>query len=190
MPEYDSLKAGLKKLLPQERYEHSLRVIVQAEELSRRYKVAEDKARLAALLHDCSRYLDREGMLKMARELGLKIDPIEELEPKLLHARLAADIAQQKFGVTDAEVLLAIKSHTVGRPQMSELEKVVYLADHIECGRDYPGVDQVRKLALTDMDQAILASTGNMIKHLLDLNLPIFEGTIETRNWFLLNVKK
>jgi len=190
MPEYDSLKAGLKKLLPPERYEHSLRVAEQAEGLARRYKVAEDKARLAALLHDCSRYLDREGMLKMARELSYKIDPIEELEPKLLHARLAAELARSKFGITDKDVLQAIESHTTGRPGMGKLEKVVYLADHIETDRDYPGVESVRKLALTDLDQAIVASIDNMIRHLLELNLPIFEGTIETRNWFLLKVKK
>lgn len=190
MLDYASLKAGLNKLLPPERYEHSLRVAAQAEDLARKFKVSVEQARIAALLHDCSRYLDREGLLRQARELGFKIDPVEELEPKLLHARLAAEIARLKFGITDPEILLAIESHTVGRPKMSELEKVVYLADHIETDRDYPGVDRVRKLALTDMDQAILASTGNMIKHLLDLNLPIFEGTIETRNWFLLNVKK
>ncbi|MBI5699700.1 bis(5'-nucleosyl)-tetraphosphatase (symmetrical) YqeK [Candidatus Saganbacteria bacterium] len=189
MPDLNSLKAGLKKLLPKERFEHSLRVMEQAEELARRFKVSVEPAGIAALLHDCSRYLNREGMLKSAREGGYKIDPIEELEPKLLHARLSAKIARDRFGVTDPDVLQAIESHTVGRPNMSKLEKVVYLADHIESDRDYSGVEKVRELADKDLDRAILASIDKMIAHLIEQDLPIFEGTILTRNWLLINNK-
>ncbi|MFA4904956.1 MAG: bis(5'-nucleosyl)-tetraphosphatase (symmetrical) YqeK [Candidatus Margulisiibacteriota bacterium] len=190
MPDQNSLKAGLKKLLPKDRFEHSLRVMEQAEELARRFKVSAEQAGIAALLHDCSRYLDRQGMLKRARELGFKIDPIEELEPKLLHARLSAAIARDQFGIDDPDVLKAIESHTVGRPNMSTLEKVVYLADHIESDRAYSGVEKVRELAEKDLDRAILASIGKMIAHLVEQDLPIFEGTILTRNWLLINRKK
>lgn len=190
MPDLNSLKAGLKKLLPKERFEHSLRVMEQAEELARRFKVSVEQAGIASLLHDCSRYLDRYGMLKHARELGFEIDPIEELEPKLLHARLSASIAREQFGIDDPDILQAIESHTVGRPNMSALEKVVYLADHIESDRDYKGVGKVRELAADDLDRAILASIGKMVAHLIEQDLPIFEGTIQTRNWLLIKNKK
>lgn len=190
MPDLISLKDGLKKLLPKERFEHSLRVAEQAEELARKNGISVEQARTAALLHDCSRYLDRNGMLELARVSGFSIDPIEELEPKLLHARLAAKIARDQFGINDPEVLQAIESHTVGRPNMSVLEKVVYLADHIESDRDYSGVEKVRELAERDLDRAILASIGKMIAHLIEQGLPIFEGTIKTRNWLLMKNKK
>jgi len=179
------LQDRLKKLLPKERFEHSQRVAVCAEELGRHYQLDLNKVRLAALLHDCSRYLDRPGMLKLAEELGLKIDPVERLEPKLLHARLSAEIARRDFKVSDPEVLAAIAQHTVGAENMTLLSKIIYLADHMEEDRDFMGVAKVRELAYSNLDRAILESISAMVRHLLDLSLPIFEGTIKTRNYYL-----
>lgn len=190
MRDFETLRSDLQKFLPKERFDHSLRVAAQAEELAQKFGVAAEPAKVAGLLHDCSRYLDSAGMLKKARELNFNIDPIEQLEPKLLHARLSASIAREQFGINDPDVLQAIESHTVGRPNMSALEKVVYLADHIETDRDYIGVEKVRELAANDLDRAILASIGKMIAHLIELDLPIFEGTIRTRNWLLIKKKK
>jgi predicted HD superfamily hydrolase involved in NAD metabolism len=185
MTDYPDLEARLKSKLPPERFEHSQRVVECAEELGQHYKLNLGKVRQAALLHDCSRYLDRPGMLKLAEELGLKIDPIERLEPKLLHARLSAEIARRDFKISDPEVLAAIAQHTIGAENMSLLSQIIYLADHMEEDRDFMGVSRIRELAYSNPDRAIFESTSAMVRHLLDLSLPIFEGTIRTRNYYL-----
>ena len=182
MAHLDDIKARLKKLLPKERFDHSLRVEKEALRLARHYGVSKSKAAIASLLHDCSRYLDRKQMLKQALSWGLKVGPMERFEPKLLHAKLSAVIARKKFKITDRAVLKAIERHTLGAEKMGRLDKILYLADHIEVSRDYKGVKEVRKLALRDLDAAISRSTGAMISHLLSMNLPIHEQTVKTRN--------
>jgi len=180
------LKEGLKALLPRDRYQHSLRVESCARRLARRWKVSEQKAALAALLHDCARYLNRKGMLKTARVFKFKIDKLEKLEPKLLHARLSAEVARRRFKIKDKQILSAIAKHTVGAEDMTKLDKIIYLADHIEAERNYHGLPKVRRLAFRSLNRALAASTSSMIFELLRKGLPIFEGTVKTRNRFLM----
>lgn len=187
MPE---LTERLKRALPAERFEHSLRVSQLARKLAQKWGADPDQAETAGLLHDCSRFLDSPGMLKLAQEFGYQIDPIERFQPKLLHARLAADLARKDHGISDPEILKAIAEHTVGSEDMSTLSKIIYLADHMEEGRDFKGVEKVRKLAEQDLDLAVAESTGQMIRYLLDSEQPIFEGTIRTRNHFLKYAKR
>lgn len=182
----EELKTKLAELLPLERFEHSLRVEKSALELAELYNVSTAKTSIAALLHDCSRFLSREQMLKKAKSWGLKISPIEKFEPKLLHAKLSAIIANRSFKIKDKAILTAIKRHTVGAQKMSLLDKIIYLADHIEEQRDYCGVNKVKKLAHKDLNAAIAASTSSMISDLLRNDLPIFEETVKTRNAHLL----
>ena len=171
--------------MPSDRFDHSLRVAKCAMELAIHYTLDQEKAKIAAILHDCSRYLDREGMVKQAEAFGIKLSEIERFEPKLIHADLSAEIAKREYGVQDPEILKAIAEHTLGSDEMSELSKIVYLADHIESDRDYQGVEKVRGLAFKALDQAIALSTGFMIQHLLDNNLPIALQTVKTRNRYL-----
>ena len=178
----------LKEVLSQDRFEHSLRVEKTALALARKYRVNLKKASLAALLHDYARQYGRPELVKQAKRHGLPVDPISQFEPKLLHAELSAILAKRDFGIKAADILRAIARHTLGAPKMSKLEKVVYLADHIEEGRDFAGVDKIRKLAFTDMDRAILESTATMLQHLLAERLPIHPETIRTRNYYLLKV--
>jgi len=124
-------------------------------------------------------------MLKAARAAGFKIDLIEKLEPKLLHARLSAEIAKRRFKIKDRQILSAIAKHTVGAEDMNNLDKVIYLADHIEAERNYRGLRRVRRLAYQNLNSAVAASTSSMIGELIKRGLPIFEGTVKTRNRFL-----
>jgi len=176
----------LKETLDPERYEHSLRVEQTAHLLAKKYKVSQNAASLAALLHDCARRYSLPQMLKQAKKMGIKIDPMQKQEPKLLHAELSALLARGEFGVKSPEILNAIKKHTTGSPNMTKLEKIIYLADHIEEGRDFAGVNTMRRLAFNNLDKAILESASNMLKYLLEAGLPIYSGTIETRNYYLL----
>jgi predicted HD superfamily hydrolase involved in NAD metabolism len=186
VPKRADIIKKLREELDPERFEHSLRVEKTAAALARRFKVAVHKARIAGLLHDCSRKYNRAQMLTAARRLKLKIDPVSEFEPKLLHAQLSAHLAKKNFGVNSTEILGAIRRHTVGAPAMSKLDKIIYLADHIEEGRDFSGVNKVRSLAKKDLNRAVIESTSNMLKFLLAKGLPIHPGTIETRNYYLL----
>ena len=175
----------LKQELDPERFEHSLRVEKTAVALARRFKVSIQKASIAALLHDCARKYNRAQMLKQAQALGFKIDPVSRFEPKLLHADLSAHLAKKVFGINSPEILGAISRHTIGASAMSKLDKIIYLADHIEEGRDFKGVEKVRSLAKKDLNQAVIESTSNMLKFVLEKGLPIHPGTIETRNYYL-----
>lgn len=179
----------LKATLDQERFEHSLRVETIALQLGKKWQVSEKLVRPAALLHDCARRFSRKELLSQAVKIGLKIDPIRKFEPKLFHAEISAYLAQKEFGVKSRAILNAISRHTIGSAGMSQLEKIIYLADHIEEGRDFKGVNKMRDLAFKDLDQAIIVSASNMIGFLLENDLPIHPGTIETRNYYLLKLK-
>jgi len=176
----------LKRLLPPSRFKHSLRVREKVLHLSKYYRVNLKKASIAGLLHDVSRYMDRDGLMLLAQKIGVKIDPISRLEPKLLHAQLSAYIAKKRFGIKDKLVLRAISHHTLGKKKMSLLEKIVYIADHIEEKRSHAGIKKARSLAKRDIDQAIVAISSSMIRYLLENNLPVHPGTYEVRNYYLI----
>ncbi|OGC36538.1 hypothetical protein A2311_03325 [candidate division WOR-1 bacterium RIFOXYB2_FULL_48_7] len=178
----------LKETLEEDRFRHTLRVEKIALSLAKKYGLDESKVSLAALLHDCARRYHRHELLVEAKRLGLSIDPIQEFEPKLLHAEISAHLARTEFKVRSKEVLHAINRHTVGAPKMSLLDKVIYLADHIEEGRAFPGVKRIRALAFRDLDRAIVESVTRTLLYLLENDLPVFHKTIETRNRFLLGI--
>ena len=187
MPKRNEIIKKLKEMLNPERFEHSLRVEKIALALAKKHGADRRKISLAALLHDCARRYDRKGLLKIAGKMGLKIDPIRKFEPKLFHGEIGARLAREEFGVKPADILRAIRSHTTGKPGMSKLEKIVYLADHIEEGRNFPEVGKLRKLAFRDLDQAVFESASAMLKYLLREKLPIYPETIHTRNSYLRN---
>jgi len=176
----------LKSLLGPSRFKHSLRVREKVLHLSKFHKINLKKASIAGLLHDVSRFMDRKGLLILAKKIKLPIDPISRIEPKLLHAPLSAYIAREKFGIKDRQILKAISSHTLGRKNMTMLEKIVYVADHVEEGRSHAGAANARRLAEFDIDQAIVAISSSMIKYLSGNKLPVHPMTLEVRNYYLL----
>jgi predicted HD superfamily hydrolase involved in NAD metabolism len=176
----------LERVLDRERFEHSLRVEKVAVKLAQKHRVSRAKASIAALLHDYARQYSRGQLLRVARKFKIKIDPVSIFEPKLLHAELSARLAKRDFKVRSKDILGAIEKHTIGAPKMSKLEKIIYLADHIEEGRNFSGVKKVRRLAAKDLDQAIVESASNMLSYLVQKKLPIHPGTVNTRNHYLL----
>lgn len=188
MPKRAVILKKLREDLDTERFKHSLGVEKTAVALAKRYGVSAKKASLAALLHDYARKFSREELLRQARRFKLNVDPVSKFEPKLLHAELSALLAERDFKVVSGEILAAIKKHTIGAPGMNKLEKIIYLADHIEEGRNFSGVKKIRSLAAADLDQAIIESTSNKLRYLLEKRLPIHPGTIQTRNYYLLKL--
>ena len=145
-------------LVEEKRFNHIIRVEKAAVALAERYGADVYKARAAALLHDVTKRKTHEEQLNMAREFG--IIGVEELEksPKVAHAFTAAGYAEYVLGVGDTDILNAIRYHTTGRAGMSLLEKIIFLADGIEEGRAFDGVEEIRKAAFEDLDRAMLIS--------------------------------
>lgn len=175
----------LEKFLDEDRLRHSLAVEKVALKLAKIHRANVKKAALAGLLHDCAKWMSGSELLRTARNFRIKIDPFMRVQPKLLHAPVSACFAKKYFGIKDKEILQAIQSHTTGRPNMTVLEKIIYLADHIEPGRRYRHVETIRRLAMKDLDAAIAHASTEMIKYLLNKGLPVYSQTVQTRNHYL-----
>ena len=146
------------RLVEEKRFNHILRVEKAAVELAERYGADVFKARAAALLHDVTKRKTHEEQLNMAREFGIIGAEEFEKSPKVAHAFTAAGYAEYRLGVGDADILNAIRYHTTGRAGMSLLEKIIFLADGIEEGRSFEGVEEIRRAAFDDIDRAMLVS--------------------------------
>lgn len=151
-----SYRRNLEMKLDPMRYEHSLSVSYTCMNLAMRYGYDLEKAELAGLLHDCGKRYSDDIILKKCRKHNISFTPEEEAAPAVLHANYGAWLAQNKYGIQDPEILSAILYHTTGKPEMSLLEKIVYIADYIE-PRRYKAADlpQMRKLAYIDLDETM-----------------------------------
>lgn len=156
-----------------------------AVDLADRYGADREKARIAGLVHDCARDLPRNILLKRVLEFGIVLDEIEEQETGLLHGPVGAHLASCIFGITDKDVFTSVYYHTTGRARMSLLEKIVYLADYVEPGRHFPGVEELRVWAQRDLNVAILRATDSTLKYVIERGGLIHPRTVEARNWLL-----
>ncbi len=175
------IKKDLKKKLKPKRYEHSINVMKTAKDLALRYDVDIVKAQIAGLVHDCAKSLTIDEMLELAKEKNYSIPEEFIINPATLHAVVGALLAEEKYGVFDQEVLEAIKKHTTGSKKMSKLDKIIFLADYIEPGRKGDYVDEVRKLAENNLDQAVLKALDNTINYLKENNNIINPSSLEAR---------
>ena len=153
-PSFDWLRQEAYKRLPSKRIPHVAGCEQEAVALAKHWGASEDDAREAAILHDITKGLDLDNQLILCRKYDIMCDNVEMLEYKLLHAKTGAAIARAEFGVSDS-VHDAIFWHTTGGPDMTLLEKVIYIADYIEPSRDFEGLSALRKLAYEDLDSAM-----------------------------------
>lgn len=154
----------LKKTLSKERYQHSIRVMKKAIEYAKIYDIEEEKAKITALAHDMAREMSKEDSRKYICDNNLPKDLLEEINFPLIHGAIAADICKKEYQFTD-DMINAIFYHTTGRKNMSNLEKIIYLADKNEEGRNYLGLEEQRKLATQSLDKAMIAALIGSIKH-------------------------
>ncbi len=158
MGEYNIQKMSrkLKKELDADRYWHTLGVMYTSTSLAMRYGEDVEKAEVAGLLHDCAKCIPNDRKIRMCKEYGLEISKIELRSPYLLHSKLGAYLAKEKYGVEDEEILGAIRWHTTGRPDMTLLEKIVFTADYIEPNRfKAENLPNIRKMAFYDINQTV-----------------------------------
>ena len=157
----------MEKALDPKRYEHTLGVAYTAAALAMRYGEDINNAILAGMLHDCAKCLTNEKRLIICEKYNIAINDAERKNPYLLHAKVGSFLAMKKYGVTDKDVINAILNHTTGRPGMSLLEKIIWIADYIEPGRKQaPNLALIRKLAFEDLDQAFLTALRDTLEYL------------------------
>ncbi len=175
----------LKNNLNEERYEHSIGTAEMARDLAAKYSQNEDRAYIAGLLHDCAKCLPTEKLLEIIDNEHLDVDSIEKMNYKTLHAPVSAFVAKTDFGVSDEEILSAIRWHTIGKLNMSDFEKIIYLADKIETRtREDEYANPIRECLSgpKGLDCAMLQSYKLTIKSLVDRNLKICPMTIDIYN--------
>ena len=167
--------------LKHKRIPHVLGTEQEAVRLAERYGADVEKARVAALLHDCTKKLSMEEQLALCEKYGIQLDELEQKALKLLHSKTGAAIARDMFGVDD-EIYSAIWYHTTGHANMTKLEKIIYLADYIEPTRDFPGVDELRNVCYEDLDKGLLKGLEMTIEEMTAMGNPVHHATIEARD--------
>ncbi|MBQ7794458.1 MAG: nicotinate (nicotinamide) nucleotide adenylyltransferase [Clostridia bacterium] len=146
----------LSELLSEKRLLHSKNVADMAKRLAVRYGISAETAVRAGLLHDIAKEIPYEKALKMCDELAADLDPIEQITPPLVHPKLGAELVKCYFGICEGEITSAIRSHTVGKPDMSLLDKIIFVADMCEEGRSFDGVENIRSAAYENIDRAVI----------------------------------
>ena len=185
---YEEMRALLETSLKPSRYQHSLGVAETAVFLAQRFGVNEEQAKVAGLLHDCAREFRNEDLITEAEKRLIVVGDIERQMPLLLHAYVGSRLVTEKYGVSDHAIEQAIWRHTVGGAKMTKLDKIIWFADMIEPNRDYPGVENLRKLAKTaSLDDMVLAGLTQSIAFVLQKGGLIHPDTVIARNEILLN---
>ena len=180
----EALLAKMETVIPEKRLRHCLGVEKAARELAERFGLDVEKAGLAGLLHDYAKKVSDEDFLSLIDKYRLDPD-LKNWGNNVCHGMVGIYKIQEDLGIEDAEILRAIEIHTVGSGTMSELDKVVYVADYIEHNRDFPGVDKARELAQRSLNQAVAYETARTVEHLAHKGRPIYPQTLETYNAFV-----
>ena len=168
------IKDKLEKKLKKSRFEHTMGVTYTAASLAMRYGEDVRTAMTAGLLHDCAKFCSADEQIALCKKYHVKLTKTELQIPSLVHAHLGKYLAEHEYGIHEPEILEAIRWHTTGRPEMSMLEKIIYLADYIEPNRkEIPVLGKVRKKAFKNIDKAIYLSAEGTILYLKECGRPI-----------------
>ncbi len=181
LPELVWLYLEVKKTIPLKRFSHTLGVMDTARDLAICYRQDVKKAMLAALLHDCAKGTAYQERVGLCQQYGLDVSEAERMNPELLHAKLGSYFAETKYGVSDPEILDAITYHTTGRPKMTILDKIIYIADYIEPGRcEAPNLAKIRSVAFENLDKCLFMILEQSLAYLKTQNEVIDPMTEET----------
>ena len=188
-PKSVQIDAYLEAKLEDKHYRHVLSVRDMAVELAVKYGADPQKTNLAALLHDCARWMDTRQLFEAIADYQIQLDEIERINASLLHALVGAELALEIFSVGDEEILSAVRSHTKGSRSMTLVDKVLFVADFSEPNRTYPEAETVRKIAKQDLNQAVFQVAKFKINDLLDRGKVIHPDTIAVYNGVLREIK-
>ncbi|THE15390.1 HD domain-containing protein [Bacillus timonensis] len=178
----------VKEQLTEHRYQHTLGVMETAIELSKRYHADVKKAEIAAIFHDYAKFRPKDEMKQIIINQQMPSDLLIH-NTELWHAPVGAFLVKTEVGIEDEEILDAIRFHTSGREKMTLLEKIIFVADYIEPGRHFPGVEEGRKLAKQDLDDALIYALKNTIMFLAKKSQAIYPDTLRTYNSLIFEKK-
>ena len=187
MSEYDikKLMKDMKKCQDKKRFQHTIGVSYTAAALAMRYGEIIENAQVAGILHDCAKCLTDTKIVSMCEKHSIDISDSERQSPYLLHGKLGAFLAREKYGVKDENILNAIRYHTTGRPDMSLLEKIVFIADYIEPQRKTAvHLDEIRRIAFLDIDEALCIILRETLSYLKKSDKKIDRTTEQTYHFY------
>lgn len=180
------IRKAMRKTLDPKRFEHTLGVEYTSAALAMRYDADIMNAQLAGLLHDCAKCLSDEKRLSICEKHNISINEVERRNPFLLHAKVGCFLAMEEYKVYDTDVINAILNHTTGRPGMSLLEKIVFIADYIEPGRKRaPNLKAIREMAFIDLDKALLMILKDTLDYLESTGSEYDPMTAKTYEYYL-----
>ena len=185
----EEIKGYLKNNLKPSRYGHTLGVVNTAIKLAEIYGEDKSKAEIAALCHDVAKNMSNEELKKVIDNENIALSIDEENTQELWHSIIAPVIARKVFGIEDEEVLNAMRWHTTGKENMTNLEKIVYLADLIEPSRKFDGIDEIREIAYKDLDLAMLKALTHTTIYLLKQGCAVDINSVKARNYLVYNTK-
>ena len=191
--EYDRLELirEMEKALPYKRFIHTMGVAAVAAGLAMRHGEDVHRTEVAGILHDCAKKLSAEEMIRLCEKGDIPVTSVERKNPALLHAGAGCVLANQRYGITDEEILGAIRWHTTGKPGMTTMEKIVFIADYIEPGRkDLPGMDAIREAAFRDLDEALVMILKNTLDYLESRDSEMDPMTRDTCDYYEKELKK
>ncbi|MGN0407010.1 MAG: bis(5'-nucleosyl)-tetraphosphatase (symmetrical) YqeK [Bacteroides sp.] len=181
----EDITEKLKKKLTPGRFTHTLGVAYTAACMAMRYGENMEKAYIAGLLHDCAKCISDEEKIRRCEENGIEITESERDNPSLLHAKLGAWYAWHKYDVRDEEICSAIRFHTTGRPYMTLLEKIIFVADYIEPNRNKaPDLERIRHICFEDIDKGVCVVAHATLEYLDNTSDRIDEATAKTYEYY------
>jgi len=184
--EIRDIKKELEDILDSKRYEHTLGVAYTAACLAMRYDYNMEKAYIAGLLHDCAKCMSNKDKIEYCEKHDLPITAVEHDNPSLLHAKVGAEMSKRKFDIEDPEIYQAIFYHTTGHPNMTLLDKIIYISDYMEPHRDEaPNLDIVRKQVFIDIDIALFTILKDSVEYLNSSDKPVDPMTMETYLYYV-----
>lgn len=189
--ELKKIRKAMEKVQDAKRFEHTLGVAYTAAALAMCHDVSIKDAQLAGLLHDCAKCLSDEKKLAICEKHNIAVSEVEKRNPYLLHAKVGSFLAMHEYHVENQDIINAILNHTTGRPGMSQLEKIIFIADYIEPHRKkLANLPEVRKLAFVDLDKALVRILGDMLVYLESGDGEIDPMTRKTYEYYCSNVNQ
>ncbi|GMQ57042.1 bis(5'-nucleosyl)-tetraphosphatase (symmetrical) YqeK [Vallitalea sediminicola] len=183
--DFIAIRNILQKQLHKCRYDHTIGVEITAVSLAELYNVDIDKARMAALLHDCAKNLSNDTKLELCDKYNIETSDEELKNLDLIHAQIGSVMAKYVYKIDDPDILDAITYHTTGKANMSSLEKIIYISDYIEPGRTKaPNLEEIRKVANQDLDKALFMILSDTINYLQSSNKYIVPITMEAYEYY------
>lgn len=183
---YYEIREFAKQSLNEKKFNHCIRVEKIALKLAKIYGVDAEKTKIAAISHDCAKFFSHDKMFSYMKKHDQYIDEIQRNVPYLLHGPVAALRIKDNFNITDEDILNSIRYHTTGRKGMSILEKIIYISDLVEEGRDFKGVEDIRKEAFKNIDKALIMGCDTTMTYVMAKGQIIHPFTVELRNSLIL----